>query len=312
MIKWLLSRWIGKFRRTWNYDANYLRDVLAPIACTDGIQQSHRPRSFIRTYAGRLLCRRRCRPCMAEDCGPCADRADDHGLLDVEPAQQIAAAGARSHRHAIRSGACGTLCRSEPAARAGSRRLARGGCAPLRQAWPRVARFRHDRLAPISDVEICVGPWPRLHAPHCRRRDTACLAPTDESRMNAATEREVASFESHRRALTGLAYHAIARARTFAGSYLRWRRRSRCDRRAAPLSRRCDRLCLDRMKSAGAASIDWWLPNRSSMKHSMIRPAISPTISPSHSCTGAQPYRRSNARFLLHDVSVGLYRSGAR
>ena len=28
MIKWLLSRWIGKFERTWNYDASYLRDVL--------------------------------------------------------------------------------------------------------------------------------------------------------------------------------------------------------------------------------------------------------------------------------------------
>ena len=28
MIKWFLSRWIGKFERTWNYDASYLRDVL--------------------------------------------------------------------------------------------------------------------------------------------------------------------------------------------------------------------------------------------------------------------------------------------
>ena len=28
MIEWLLSRWIGKFERTWNYDASYLRDVL--------------------------------------------------------------------------------------------------------------------------------------------------------------------------------------------------------------------------------------------------------------------------------------------
>jgi hypothetical protein len=28
MIKWLLRRWIGKFERTWNYDASYLRDVL--------------------------------------------------------------------------------------------------------------------------------------------------------------------------------------------------------------------------------------------------------------------------------------------
>jgi hypothetical protein len=28
MMKWLLSRWISKFERTWNYDASYLRDVL--------------------------------------------------------------------------------------------------------------------------------------------------------------------------------------------------------------------------------------------------------------------------------------------
>jgi len=28
MMKWLLSRWIGKFERTWNYDATYLHDVL--------------------------------------------------------------------------------------------------------------------------------------------------------------------------------------------------------------------------------------------------------------------------------------------
>jgi hypothetical protein len=27
-MKWLLSRWINKFERTWNYDASYLRDVL--------------------------------------------------------------------------------------------------------------------------------------------------------------------------------------------------------------------------------------------------------------------------------------------
>jgi hypothetical protein len=28
VMKWLLSRWINKFERTWNYDASYLRDVL--------------------------------------------------------------------------------------------------------------------------------------------------------------------------------------------------------------------------------------------------------------------------------------------
>jgi RNA polymerase sigma-70 factor (ECF subfamily) len=44
--------------------------------------------------------------------------------------------------------------------------------------------------------------------------------------MNAATEREVASFESHRRALTGLAYRMLgSRAEAedvVQDAYLRW------------------------------------------------------------------------------------------
>ena len=28
MIRWFLSRWIGRFERAWGYDASYLRDIL--------------------------------------------------------------------------------------------------------------------------------------------------------------------------------------------------------------------------------------------------------------------------------------------
>ena len=76
--------------------------------------------------------------------------------------------------------------------------------------------------------------------------------------MNAATEREVASFESHRGALTGLAYRMLgSRAEAedvVQDAYLRWHE---ADHDAIEEPRRylgtiVTRLCLDRMKSARA------------------------------------------------------------
>lgn len=109
--------------------------------------------------------------------------------------------------------------------------------------------------------------------------------------MNAAAEREVASFESHRRALTGLAYRMLgSRAEAedvVQDAYLRWHE---VDRDAVEKPRRylgtiVTRLCLDRMKSARARRevyVGSGFPSRSSTKRSMrIPPAISPTISPS-------------------------------
>ena len=87
--------------------------------------------------------------------------------------------------------------------------------------------------------------------------------------MNASTERERTSFESHRRALTGLAYRMLgSRAEAedvVQDAYLRWHA---VDRDAVAEPRRylgtvVTRLCLDRMKSARArreAYVGQWLP----------------------------------------------------
>jgi RNA polymerase sigma-70 factor, ECF subfamily len=87
--------------------------------------------------------------------------------------------------------------------------------------------------------------------------------------MNAAAEPEVASFESHRRALTGLAYRMLgSRAEAedvVQDAYLRWHE---ADRDAIEQPRRylgtiVTRLCLDRMKSARARRevyVGQWLP----------------------------------------------------
>src|SRR6516162_2956032 len=87
--------------------------------------------------------------------------------------------------------------------------------------------------------------------------------------MNAATEREVASFEAHRRALTGLAYRMLgSRAEAedvVQDAYLRWHE---ADQDAIEEPRRylgtiVTRLCLDRMKSARARRevyVGQWLP----------------------------------------------------
>ncbi len=87
--------------------------------------------------------------------------------------------------------------------------------------------------------------------------------------MNAPTDRDGASFESHRRALTGLAYRMLgSRAEAedvVQDAYLRWHA---VDRHAIAEPRRylgtvVTRLCLDRMKSARARReiyVGQWLP----------------------------------------------------
>jgi RNA polymerase sigma-70 factor, ECF subfamily len=87
--------------------------------------------------------------------------------------------------------------------------------------------------------------------------------------MNASTQCEGASFESHRRALTGLAYRMLgSRAEAedvVQDAYLRWHAADR-DAIAEPrryLGTVVTRLCLDRMKSARARRevyVGQWLP----------------------------------------------------
>jgi RNA polymerase sigma-70 factor, ECF subfamily len=87
--------------------------------------------------------------------------------------------------------------------------------------------------------------------------------------MNSTLDQDVAAFETHRRALTGLAYRMLG-SRTEAedivqDAYLRWHA---ADRAAIEKPRRylgtvVTRLCLDRMKSAQARRevyVGQWLP----------------------------------------------------
>jgi RNA polymerase sigma-70 factor, ECF subfamily len=111
--------------------------------------------------------------------------------------------------------------------------------------------------------------------------------------MNASTEREGASFESHRRALTGLAYRMLgSRAEAedvVQDAYLRWHA---ADRDAVAEPRRylgtvVTRLCLDRMKSARARRevyVGQWLPE----------PVVDETLD------------ADAAGDLAHDLSVAL------
>jgi len=111
--------------------------------------------------------------------------------------------------------------------------------------------------------------------------------------MNAATEGEVASFESHRRALIGLAYRMLgSRAEAedvVQDAYLRWHE---ADHDAIEEPRRylgtiVTRLCLDRMKSARARRkmyVGQWLPE----------PVVDETLD------------ADTAGDIAHDLSVAL------
>jgi hypothetical protein len=169
MMKWLLSRWISKFERKWNYDASYLRDVLDadPRALT-AFGKVAALSSYRKDVPPAAYCAAGIVGTMTEDCGPCTQLVLDMAQREGVAADVLRAIVARDC-HAVRSRTRHALCGSESASRAGSRRLARGSRAPLRQARPGVACFRYDHLAPISDLEVRARAWPRLHPPHHRR-----------------------------------------------------------------------------------------------------------------------------------------------
>ena len=92
MIKWFLSRWIGKFERTWNYDASYLRDVLdadpralmafSKVTALSNYHKDVPPAAYCAAgIVGTMA--EDCGPCtqllgtMAEDCGPCTQLVID-------------------------------------------------------------------------------------------------------------------------------------------------------------------------------------------------------------------------------------------
>jgi hypothetical protein len=78
MLKWYLNRWIGKFERTWNYDASYLHELVdidprAMLAfgkawAISAYRKDVPPAAY--TAAGITAV-------MSEDCGPCTQLAID-------------------------------------------------------------------------------------------------------------------------------------------------------------------------------------------------------------------------------------------
>jgi hypothetical protein len=71
MLKFLLSRWIGRFERTWGYDAGYMRRILAAspaslmkFAVVSGVVDR-------KAAPGEALAAAGLAGTLTEDCGPC-------------------------------------------------------------------------------------------------------------------------------------------------------------------------------------------------------------------------------------------------
>src|SRR5262245_64277336 len=111
--------------------------------------------------------------------------------------------------------------------------------------------------------------------------------------MSAMLDQDVASFETHRRALTGLAYRMLgSRAEAediVQDAYLRWHTADRAtiEQPHRYLGTVVTRLCLDRMKSAQARRevyVGQWLPE--------------PVVD--------EVFNGEGAVDLAHDISVAL------
>ena len=78
MLKWFFKRWIGKFERTWNYDASYLRELVdidpramlafGKLRTISDYRKDAPPAAY--TAAGIIAV-------MSEDCGPCTQLGID-------------------------------------------------------------------------------------------------------------------------------------------------------------------------------------------------------------------------------------------
>src|SRR5262249_34400527 len=88
------------------------------------------------------------------------------------------------------------------------------GGAALWQARADRTIFRHAHGAHVPHAEVCAWLRPRLYAACCRRRKGTGLAGPDTidakslGCMSSTLDQDVAAFETHRRALTGLLPHA--------------------------------------------------------------------------------------------------------
>jgi hypothetical protein len=86
MFRWLLSRWINKFERTWNYDASYLRDVLdADPRALMAFSKAAALSNYRKDVSPAAYCAAGIVGTMAEDCGQCTQL-----VLDMAQRQGVA------------------------------------------------------------------------------------------------------------------------------------------------------------------------------------------------------------------------------
>ena len=187
MIRWFLRRWIDKFERTWNYDASYLRDVLdADPRALMAFSKVHGISNYRKDVPLRRLLRSRHRRHHGGGLRSLHAARDRYGAARRRRSGDSARGrGARSHCHAFEVALAVRFAeaslnhapeaddlREEVVRRCGKRGL-------ISLSFALVA------VAPLSDVEICVGPRPGLHARHSRRRVAAGAPRTDQGGMSA-------------------------------------------------------------------------------------------------------------------------------
>src|SRR5262245_23384199 len=132
--------------------------------------------------------------------------------------------------------------------------------------------------------------------------------------MSSTLDQDVAAFETHQRALTGLAYRmlgSLSEAEDIVQeAYLRWHaaERDHVDNPRAYLSRTVARLCLDHLKSARARRetyIGPWLPEPI-VDETVLAPDTASELADDLSIALMMTLERlsplERAAFLLHDV----------
>src|SRR5215831_18456719 len=126
--------------------------------------------------------------------------------------------------------------------------------------------------------------------------------------MSSTLDQDVAAFETHRRALTGLAYRmlgSLSEAEDIVQeAYLRWHaaERERVGNPRAYLLRTVARLCLDHLKSARSRRETYvgpWLPEPI-VDETALAPDTASELADDLSIALMTPLER--AAFLLHDV----------
>lgn len=306
MLTWLLENRLAAFEKKYDYDAGYMRELLAV----------DRRAFFAFARAARLSRYRKDVPAdvgyaagltgtIAEDCGPCTQLGVTMALADgVAPATLAAvvrgdlaalpepvALGVRFARAVLAHAPEADALREDIVRRWGPRALVS-------------LAFRGDDGAGVPDAQVRARPRPGVPARRGVRR-------AGRGRESGVTDDAAATFEPHRRYLAGVAYRmlgAVSEAEDVVqDAFLRWRGAPRAevaDPRAY-LARVVTRLCLDRLKSARARRELYpgtWLPEPLPEPFVAAPADVADDVSVALLMTLERLSPLERAAFLLHDV----------